>query len=55
MGLVPGAAIWKVQTNPLCYGGTPGFDFVCILIEIANPGHQILQRIQFLVSTLFNT
>ena len=24
MGLEPGAAGWKVQTNPLSYGGTPG-------------------------------
>ena len=23
LGLEPGAAGWKVQTNPLCYGGTP--------------------------------
>ena len=24
LGLEPGAAGWKAQTNPLCYGGTPG-------------------------------
>ena len=24
LGLEPGAAEWKVQTNPLSYGGTPG-------------------------------
>ena len=24
LGLEPGAAGWKVQTNPLSYGGTPG-------------------------------
>ena len=23
LGLKPGAAGWKVQTNPLSYGGTP--------------------------------
>ena len=25
LGLEPGVAGWKVQTNPLCYGGTPSF------------------------------
>ena len=25
LGLKPGAAEWKVQTNPLSYGGTPIF------------------------------
>ena len=24
LGLEPGAAGWKAQTNPLSYGGTPG-------------------------------
>ena len=23
LGLEPGAAVWKVQMNPLSYGGTP--------------------------------
>ena len=23
LGFEPGAAEWKVQTNPLCYAGTP--------------------------------
>ena len=25
LGLEPGAAGWKAQTNPLSYGGTPSF------------------------------
>ena len=25
LGLEPGAAEWKAQANPLCYGGTPTY------------------------------
>ena len=28
LGLKPRAAEWKVQTNPLSYGGTPTLKFV---------------------------
>ena len=31
LGLEPGAAGWKVQTNPLSYGGTPTRDFGCLI------------------------
>ena len=27
LGLEPGAAGWKAQTNPLSYGGIPEIDF----------------------------
>ena len=30
LGLEPGAAGWKAQTNPLSYGGTPQDHFVCL-------------------------
>ena len=29
LGLEPGAAGWKAQTNPLIYGGTPNWKIVC--------------------------
>ena len=32
LGLEPGAAGWKAQTNPLSYGGTPSLDF-CLEIS----------------------
>ena len=28
LGLKSGAAGWKVQTNSLSYGGTPGYEYV---------------------------
>ena len=28
LGVEPGAAGWKVQTNPLSYGGTPLVNFL---------------------------
>ena len=33
LGLEPGAAGWKAQTNPLSYGGTPNF-FEFLTIEL---------------------
>ena len=34
--LEPGAAEWKAQTNPLCYGGTPHpnrLSLTCLLVD----------------------
>ena len=31
LGLEPGAAGWKAQTNPLSYGGTPQFTYHYII------------------------
>ena len=31
MGLEPGAAVWKPQTNPLSYGGTPSHPLLAII------------------------
>ena len=33
LGLEPGAARWKVQTNPLSYGGTPYPLFIDCTLE----------------------
>ena len=30
LGVEPGAAVWKVQTNPLSYGGTPNIGSLSI-------------------------
>ena len=35
MGLEPGAAVWKAQTNPLSCGGTP--DWLKLVTRIATP------------------
>ena len=32
LGLKPGAAGWKAQTNPLSYGGTPRFAYLTIYV-----------------------
>ena len=33
LGLKPGAAGWKVQTNPLSYSGTPMCEELLILVS----------------------
>ena len=33
LGLEPGVAGWKVQTNPLSYGGTPRLKFLDITVR----------------------
>ena len=40
LGVEPGAAEWKAQTNPLSYGGTLTFTSVSIKTE-ENPKHNI--------------
>ena len=46
LGLKPGAAGWKAQTNPLSYGGTPSkiivatsFEWLPKVQKIAKSGH----------------
>ena len=36
LGLEPGAAGWKAQTNPLSYGGTPIFESLARRSTIAS-------------------
>ena len=33
LGFEPGAAGWKVRTNPLSYGGTPSFQLLIVTLE----------------------
>ena len=47
LGLKPGAAGWKAQTNPLCYGGSKLFFF---LKKWANPGLLFAYFRSFLVT-----
>ena len=58
LGLEPGAAGWKAQTNPLSYGGTPGKHFLfdrTIMIKILTfslPTQNMLLKLVYLVSTM---
>ena len=38
LGLKPGAAGWKAQTNPLSYGGIPPLNTVCMAKLSTLPG-----------------
>ena len=33
LGVEPGVAGWKAQTNPLSYGGTPFFSNLTLVLE----------------------
>ena len=42
LGLEPGAAGWKTQTNPLSYGGTPTLNKLLIYINIVSHGNLLI-------------
>ena len=50
LGLEPGAAGWKAQTNPLSYGSTPTF-LIFNLMNFSNGGREPYRPIEYDVHT----